>query len=185
MSTSMNSIISAMRGLVSLKESPFHEELDAASAQHDAERKELDQLRADYDGLKAALAERQVIDLYPLKAEIAALKAELEATKKDLGAVENDVDLLLDLAQKAEHEPIEEEPEPHVPAPGGTGLEGGAPGVPSADKAEPQFGSQRGSFEDAMRTNKAEPAAPAPKVSPPVALNPPAPAPIIPPTTAT
>lgn len=93
--TAIESIITALKGLVTLEQSQFHELMEAAQAQHDAEQAEIQALRdgmVDLGKRVDAIAPTEPVDLAPLEADLTALTARVSALEDAEAAAEPDAD---------------------------------------------------------------------------------------------
>lgn len=84
--TAMQSLLVALKSLVTLEQSEFHRLLTSASDQHDAEQKEIDELRTQVAALGAAAAP---VDLSGLASgsDLAALAGRVDGIETTVGQV--------------------------------------------------------------------------------------------------
>lgn len=99
--TAMQSLLVALKSLVTLEQSEFHSLLSSASDQHDAEQKELDTLRTQVAALGAAAAP---VDLSGLASasDLSALVSRVDGLDATIGQLTTEVsDLQADAAADA------------------------------------------------------------------------------------
>lgn len=96
--TAIQTIIIAFKGLVSFEQSALHQALSDASDQHEAEQKEMQQLRDDVAALTssfAALSTPAAVDLDPLNSSVSALTADFSTMDRRVTALETEFNDLI------------------------------------------------------------------------------------------